>query len=99
MSRVDREGLISFGAALVAALVAVTCHRGTRLDVPVAAAGPDGRATPSARSSPRAKAPSATPVPLASSIPAARAPGGLGLARFDAALVESYEGRSSRPNQ
>src|SRR5262245_34251056 len=86
MSRAERETLISFGAALVAALVAVTCHRGTRLDVPAAAAGPDGRGAPSARPSPRAPAPSAEPIPLASSIPAVKAKGPLGLGRLDAAL-------------
>jgi lysophospholipase L1-like esterase len=87
MSRAEREALISFGAALVAALVAVTCHRGTRLDVPAAVAGPDGRGAPSARPRAEAPAPSAAPLPLASSIPAVRAKGSLGLVRLDAALA------------
>lgn len=87
MSRVDREAAVSFGAALVAAVVAVTCHRGSRLDVPVAAAGPDGRRAPSAQPVKRAPAPSAAPVPLSSSLLAVKAPGALGLGRFDAALA------------
>jgi lysophospholipase L1-like esterase len=86
MSRAEREGAISLGAAFVAAVVAVTCHRGTRLDFPDAAAGPDGRGAPSARSSSRPPAGSAAPLPLASSIPALRGPGGLRLGRLDAAL-------------
>jgi lysophospholipase L1-like esterase len=87
MSRADREGVISFAAALCAALVAVTCHRGARLDVPAAAAGPDGRgkAVPSARPKPRVVEP-ALPVALASSTPTTKSAGPLGFARFGAAL-------------
>ena len=47
MSRADRETHVSLALALVAAVVAVTCHRGTRLDVPEATAGPDPRGKPS----------------------------------------------------
>jgi lysophospholipase L1-like esterase len=92
MSRADRETAISFGAALCAALVAVTCHRGSRLDVPSAAAGPDarGKPVPSARTKPAAAVPAAVPAPLPvalpSSLPAVKASGSLGLVRFDAAL-------------
>ncbi len=88
MSRADRETAISFGAALCAALVAVTCHRGSKLDVPSAAAGPSGSATAvaSAHKKPPAAAPAPLPVALASAAPVAKAPGSLGFSRLDAAL-------------
>ncbi|HEX6767515.1 MAG TPA: hypothetical protein VF103_18580, partial [Polyangiaceae bacterium] len=89
MSRTERETAISFGAALVAAVVAVTCHRGARLDVPSASAGPNGRvaATSSASSKPRPAASTPQPATLASSIPASKPAGTLALSRFYAALA------------
>ena len=88
MSRADREAAISLGAALCAALVAVTCHRGARLDVPSAAAGPDGRGktVPSARAKPRAAEPAPLPVVLPSATPPAKPAAPLGFSRFAAAL-------------
>jgi hypothetical protein len=88
MSRADREASLSLGAALVAAVVAVTCHRGTRLDVPEATAGPDprGTASPSARTVPEA-ARGALPVARSSSTAPARTPGSLALGRLNAALA------------
>jgi lysophospholipase L1-like esterase len=88
MSRADREAAVSLGAALVAALVAVTCHRGARLDVPKAAAGPNGHGkTPPAREMSRAPAPSALPLVLGSATPSAKARGPLRLAHLYAALA------------
>src|SRR5215204_3556240 len=88
MSRTERESLLSVGAALVAAVVAVTCHRGTRLDVPVAVAGPgaQSKAAPSAPASSEATARSAAPAVLASSF-AKTPPGPLPLRRLYAALA------------
>ena len=87
MLRVERDSTVSFAAALVAAVVAVTCHRGSRLDVPAASADPSGRATPEA-SAPRTAAPtpSSSPAALASGTPSAQAPRPLALERFYGAL-------------
>ncbi|HVR18483.1 MAG TPA: GDSL-type esterase/lipase family protein [Polyangiaceae bacterium] len=95
MLRVERESTLSFIAALVAAVVAVTCHRGSRLDVPAAAADPSGRATPAA-SPPRtvAQAPSSLPAALASYAPSAKSPPPLALERFYRAL-EALEAKTS----
>ena len=94
MWRTERESLLSFGAALVAAVVAVTCHRGTRLDVPPAAAGPGSRpsAAPSARASGEGH-PAPAPALLASAAPAKAPPGPLPLRRFYAALA-GLEGKT-----
>jgi lysophospholipase L1-like esterase len=88
MWRTERESVSSLVAALVAAVVAVTCHRGTRLDVPHADARPGSRpsAAPSARASgegPRA----APPALLASASLPKVSPGPLPLRRLYAALA------------
>jgi lysophospholipase L1-like esterase len=86
MWRADREASLSFAAALVAAFVAVTCHRGARIDVPPAAAGPGSeKAAPSARPKSAGASPSASPAALASALPPVE--GGLALRRFNAALA------------
>ncbi|HEX6767098.1 MAG TPA: GDSL-type esterase/lipase family protein [Polyangiaceae bacterium] len=84
MSRADRDSLLGLAASLVAAVVAVTCHRGARLDVPSAQAGTEKKAVPSARTAPR---PSAAPAPLASSLPRVLVQEASGLGRFYAALA------------
>ena len=89
MSRADRETHVSLALALVAAVVAVTCHRGTRLDVPEATAGPDprGTASPSARARVPEGAKASLPLALPSSTAPARPAGPLALGRLNAAFA------------
>ena len=88
MSQVDRETSLSLVAALAAALVAVTCHRGARFDGPVAAReGKGPRTTSSAREKPEQPAQSLVPGAVPSSVPPTRPPSALALGRFYAALA------------
>jgi lysophospholipase L1-like esterase len=84
VSRADRDSLLGLALSLVAAVVAVTCHRGARLDVPSAQAGTEKKAIPSIRTSPR---PSAAPATLASSSPPVKAEDAIALGHFYAALA------------
>ena len=84
MWRGDRDAALGLAASLVAAVVAVTCHRGARLDVPAAQAGTERKTVPSARAPERA---SAAPRVLASSLPAVKPPDPLGLGHLRAAFA------------